>query len=406
MDPPSPSKRPRVDEGDEMEWDPNKTPIANRIGRVTGAPSLPPPVPVFDQTSPTSSRAGSSYPSDSSKVRRSKSPVKNAASLDHLAKPVRFITLAPNAVPQLPEDAHELYTKVRDILADHEQILPIEIRPELEDITGRKLGSHWFKQGGQGGSEQQGKSGESTASGQGGSGSKQEEGINASYKEGRRQRERGREARQICLDELDKFVDIQAAADDCQLQSRHELAWNMLVHLPLLQHIFSGNARHIIEPVTSVTIAQAFVPRWSNNKAADNAVGDAVNSKKVDFVVKLNPASDILNAAIHKAVSLQPVGIDTVNQTTYASLRYHPIALTIETKTSTGSREEANIQLAIWTAAWYRRLQSLSLAPLRMITLPLLLVVEHDWRLYFAVDRGDSIVSLMTKHVLCCRIWH
>ena len=48
----------------------------------------------------------------------------------------------------------------------------------------------------------------------------------------------------------------------------------------------------------------------------------------------------------------------------------------------------------IWTAAWHKRMEALGVAGKnqpRLPTLPLILTHEHQWSLYFAVDRLDKI---------------
>ena len=65
------------------------------------------------------------------------------------------------------------------------------------------------------------------------------------------------------------------------------------------------------------------------------------------------------------------------------------------TKGSGGSTEEGRLQLGVWTAAWHKRMEMLGVGggterpPLP--TLPLILVHEHQWWLYFAVDRLKKI---------------
>jgi hypothetical protein len=146
-------------------------------------------------------------------------------------------------------------------------------------------------------------------------------------------------------------------------------------------------------------------------------------------------ADERLARAIHAAVDLQAANsIPSVNQTCYESVRFAPIAVSIETKQPTG-RDDGKVQLGVWTAAWHHRIDQLlrgmvppqprdeprtrheeeqeeqqqqqvpgqqqqqmpstsAPASRRIITLPLLLVTGHQWRLYFACDRGYRIEIL------------
>ncbi|KUI74266.1 hypothetical protein VM1G_09711 [Cytospora mali] len=124
-------------------------------------------------------------------------------------------------------------------------------------------------------------------------------------------------------------------------------------------------------------------------------------SKKVDFAIVLSPReSSPLSQAVRHAASIS-APIPTINQSTYPPLRFRPIAVAIESKTTTASADPI-VQIGFWTAAWHRRMEDIS-AELgggeqregrRIITLPLICIVNHEWSVYFAVDRGSSIEML------------
>ena len=60
-------------------------------------------------------------------------------------KPVRFPALEENATDaQLPADTKELYLRVWDIVVEHQQVMPLVIRREIQSLAGRKLAAHWF----------------------------------------------------------------------------------------------------------------------------------------------------------------------------------------------------------------------------------------------------------------------
>lgn len=59
--------------------------------------------------------------------------------------------------------------------------------------------------------------------------------------------------------------------------------------------------------------------------------------------------------------------------------------------------EEGRTQLATWTAAWHERMRRFidntgdGGRDNRVITLPVLLIVEHSWVLFFMYDRGNKL---------------
>jgi len=67
-----------------------------------------------------------------------------------------------------------------------------------------------------------------------------------------------------------------------------------------------------------------------------------------------------------------------INQTEYHPLQRFPIALSIETKVAGASPEEGKMQLAIWTAAWHKRMAQLDFGNgMSLPTLPLILTHDH-----------------------------
>ncbi|KLU92238.1 hypothetical protein MAPG_11184 [Magnaporthiopsis poae ATCC 64411] len=106
------------------------------------------------------------------------------------------------------------------------------------------------------------------------------------------------------------------------------------------------------------------------------------------------PGDCVLARAIDTAIAAQPEGWPlSINQTSHEPLARSPIGVSIKTGCLT---DGGGFQLGIWTAAWHRRISELlalfpSSTPRPIVTLPLLLCCEHQWELYFAVDRGNEI---------------
>lgn len=235
---------------------------------------------------------------------------------------------------------------------------------------------------------------------------------------------------ELCVAELDTLRGIESAAKDCSERQCSEATWNERVHGPLLRHALAGFTGLRLDVVTTAQIATGAIPPTVGGG------GVVAQSKMVDYAISLwlndgerpqlrqddggassavgrEPAGAMsdderLASAIYAAVDAQDKDQDhpvlSVNQTCYEPVRFAPIAVSIETKQPTG-RDDGKVQLAVWIAAWQYRMRRLlndkgkgipeqELEQGRIVTLPLLLVTGHQWRLYFACDRGHRIEIL------------
>jgi hypothetical protein len=214
--------------------------------------------------------------------------------------------------------------------------------------------------------------------------------------------------------ELDTLRGIESAAKDCSERLCSEATWNERVHGPLLRHALAGFSGLRAEVVTTAQIATGAMPPTISGG------GVLAQSKMVDYVLSLwlndgqrpplgdlvqsysSSADERLARAIYAAVDSPANDLDpipSVNQTCYEPVRFAPIAVSIETKQPM-ARDDGKVQLGVWTAAWHYRMQRLLMqhkdiqeqgVSSRIVTLPLLLVTGHQWRLYFACDRGNRI---------------
>lgn len=236
---------------------------------------------------------------------------------------------------------------------------------------------------------------------------------------------------------LEALRDICQKAEESKTLERHEAGWNNLVHTPLLCLVFkpqpptSVSVR--VEPVMKVTIVGDSIPRLqqdsSNGPGSEFALsatasdtsswGDADSQddyqvdpavlhsrsgvKRVDYVLCMALPDGRLKTAISELVILTMMkdgGYMHVNQTAYAPLKKDLIAVSIETKTER-SLDDPLVQLGIWTASWHRRLcylrheaqrrYGLPHPQRRLVTVPLIQVVGHEWHLYFACFGVSSI---------------
>ncbi|KAJ2997266.1 hypothetical protein NUW58_g698 [Xylaria curta] len=160
-------------------------------------------------------------------------------------------------------------------------------------------------------------------------------------------------------------------------------------------------SRSLSPAVSDATLTPAFSSALNFQGQASESRGSNPNvTSNLDQIPsKLNDdEARKLRHAIREAVWSQPADLNFVNQTCYLPLTYVPTAISIVTKVPTCSDEEGcsdekgKIQLGVWTAAWHRRIAALvDLGNSPIVTLPLLLAVGHDWKLFFACDRGDRI---------------
>ncbi len=87
-------------------------------------------------------------------------------------------------------------------------------------------------------------------------------------------------------------------------------------------------------------------------------------------------------------------------RTNVGPLKLRPTGVTFETKV-TSSTTDPLLQLGVWVAAWYERVCHMLAVSGRndaVVPLPLVTIIEDEWRIYFAVhklERKDEIVSVL-----------
>ncbi|KAH7302894.1 hypothetical protein B0I35DRAFT_447669 [Stachybotrys elegans] len=322
---------------------------------------------------------------------RSTSPSKQLrkmADLLTLDRPVRF-KKEMDMRAALPSDVQDLYDAL--VLAEHgEGILP----PTLADIPGmnvRDIRPYMWQQ-----------ADKATNTQSAGAGTQSSD--------------------RSVVDKHHRILGIVKLSNESSDLHRSETAWNIMVHYPLLCELTSFSSVRV-EPITSAQIVPAFRPSFSGQPSDEessqktgsifsstssisgydsNASPSRMNAtrsvhKMVDFALILAPDED-LKALIETFTKSSPTA--TVNQTAYYPLKSRPAPVFIETKTSAGNIEAANVQLGVWIAAWHESLRSimrLGGSAERIITLPIIQVVEGVWTLMFAVDAQTEIVSFLLR---------
>ncbi|KUI73353.1 hypothetical protein VM1G_09051 [Cytospora mali] len=304
--------------------------------------------------------------------------------------PVHFNKLGEGeaAVLQLPEDVRSLYDRIY-ALANKEGIIPAEIRTEMTRILGAtRTKDYYFKP--------------------------------------------SSSRPPLLLDPLTELQILQSlrmAGDRCDRYGRYESAWNTSIYGPLLSCALDGYSGYVEhENLTSVAMDPAFAPQFplSQPQLQQSLQPSQAETKRVDFALVLSAdpwipwehrgvveqynsglsfraQSPYLTQALHEAILLQPQDKQFINQTAYTAIFDRPIAVSIETKVS-GTSEDGRIQLSTWTAAAHRRIKEFfiytasvlgqEVMPINIITLPVILVEKHHWKLMFICDREGSLEIL------------
>ncbi|KAL2260015.1 hypothetical protein VTK26DRAFT_6114 [Humicola hyalothermophila] len=372
---------------------------------------------------------------------RSTSPAKTTTALSNLNKPVRFPAMAENAGTQLPADVRGLYKRIRNIVVHHEEFMPLSIKDDIDSAAGCRHRKTWFyRDGGMPEADtrlmdrdvakaaadnihnhdKDDKNDDNEDNDDDYDYDDDDRPPGLSYLERREQRQPS--PRMAALAELDMLVDLIAAANNCRVLGRHEATWNMEVHYPLFRLALDRPdcAHVLVEAVTHASIATPFLPSWKPAVDGTEIRGETADSKRLDFVLALfvdpgvpreqhgwpgrqRETDPTLGEAIRTAVAGMPLSLG-VNQLAYAPLRYSPIAVGLESKTGMSNLEEGRRQLGVCTAAWHRRMHALMaerphMTGKKIVTLPLVLIVEHEWRLSFAVDAGDAIDIITDMYI-------
>jgi hypothetical protein len=184
--------------------------------------------------------------------------------------------------------------------------------------------------------------------------------------------------------------------------------WNERIHSRILEAALEPQT--IAEEDRSVAFLNVTVAKIASGCMPAHVKGVDLEGKMVDYCVVLcddevqNAARSAISAHLQSQSSLQSTSSQTVrsiNQSEYAPLHLCPISVSIETKKSGGSEEQAQVQLSVWAMAQFRRIHQI-FGPDRPgpanITLPLLYVAGEEWRVLFAWEDEHGIVS---HHFLC-----
>ncbi|KAM3509072.1 hypothetical protein MY11210_006488 [Beauveria gryllotalpidicola] len=190
--------------------------------------------------------------------------------------------------------------------------------------------------------------------------------------------------RDTVLQNHGRLRDIVDESRESAEMQRSEAAWNSHVHSQLLKHVIRHMQHLKFEDITSARIMSAFCPRLS---PSEQNVGGGSQSRCQQYFLKGEPWET-----------------QSINQTRYEPLRARPAPIFIETRTVSGTKENANAQLGIWVAAWRERMRSITaLAGAeeeRLLTLPVIQVMDSAWSVSFVVDEGTHIRIIDDNYII------
>lgn len=185
---------------------------------------------------------------------------------------------------------------------------------------------------------------------------------------------------------------ILRQADECDLEGKGESSWNMEVHAPILDWLLRDDSDYRgclgSEYCTNVGFLREYKPK------------DAP-SKMIDFCLTIRPKWS--KQEIIDAIRGQRPG-NSINHTDWASLRKHPIAISIETKRQGEQYDAALLQIATWHSALWRSLRwgrhedaTSSLPTIEFLSG--LIIQGHDWQFLPSILGEDGVSKVVRPPV-------
>ncbi|KAL8993079.1 MAG: hypothetical protein Q9169_006614 [Polycauliona sp. 2 TL-2023] len=164
----------------------------------------------------------------------------------------------------------------------------------------------------------------------------------------------------------------------------HETDWNEDVHKTVLVAALASSLHAEQLGIANVKSATIDPPDLAYQK---------LPKRVIDYAIVIRPTRTIQSAW----ATLQTVGsagLKSWNHTTKNDVRSTPIASSIETKAPYKSWTDGKAQIAIWSAALFRRLallQQPGQGPLEVPAMPLLIAQGHDWHFFIVSQQMDPV---------------
>jgi len=112
----------------------------------------------------------------------------------------------------------------------------------------------------------------------------------------------------------------------------------------------------------------------------------------IDFAMFIKSDTGMLERMRHFAAK-NPDTPFSINHTYHAPLRSQPIAVNIETKLTGTGWDVANVQVGVWVAAQFTRIEQLMLAAngdsTNLSAIPIIIIQGHNWNFLAATRNPD-----------------
>lgn len=187
-------------------------------------------------------------------------------------------------------------------------------------------------------------------------------------------------------------------AQTCDKKGHGEASWNCMVHSPLLDMALCecGYRIGFLNCTTSRIQPTELIPT--------NHLGQVAESKMVDFAIYLEEDPELIKAMKTMTTRHRLVPV-SINQTFDPPLCTSPITISIETKKPGIEWETAMVQVGIWAAAQFSKLEQLledsghgvDEARQCLPFLPLFVVQGHDWSFLAATRESDGETRIWSK---------
>jgi hypothetical protein len=256
--------------------------------------------------------------------------------------------------------------------------------------------------------------------------------------------------------EMQTLHELADLTNEFKTVPRSEAAWNSGIHKPILRLAVTSckledqdqdhgsSCWAEAENITRANIAKPFLPTADHTIVTSSAslpsssssamsvetsstgighlqftAGPSASDKEIqiaagkmiDFAIVLRPpppaimpdSGESLIRSLYHLVKSLPEGTNFFNQCTYEPLVFSPTGVFIETKIDSRQYAEAQNQLGIWLASWFGRVRAIrehiselrkDLGSIHTPCVPVLLVVADAWQLWFAVD-GERQIDVL-----------
>ncbi|KAF4620217.1 hypothetical protein G7Y89_g14603 [Cudoniella acicularis] len=190
---------------------------------------------------------------------------------------------------------------------------------------------------------------------------------------------------------------VASHARICDTRGHSEASWNCLVHSPLLDMALCdcGYPVGFLNCTTARIQPTELIPITYSGVTAE--------SKMVDFAIYIEETAES-NKGMTRMATLHPSTSPSWNQTFDPPLCTTPIAVSIETKRPGIEWDKAIVQVSIWAAAQFRRLEQLlgdsGHGGQDIPFLPLFVVQGHDWTFLAATRDADGRMRIWSKVIV------